>query len=370
MTYHAVIAAIFAPTSPALSIQELLSFKRRFNFQSLNKVTMNQTPDTDLSSAKDSVSRIFASPPEPVFNDNCGISSFQLQYSLKLLTEDNKALMKKVRSTEMDLLINSPRCVMFIFNLAHKFGLSPEAQYNALDLFSKFLPLHVKELYQHVANSSFGEDSISWKQVEKRLQHQVVLRAVSCIQVASKLCSHYNMVTLNKACKLLSSLGFRYAPSSLVQSEIRVLRTLGYSVSNTTPMVFIEPLLENIGKNEYKGISTNHLYGVCLKITEVIYLERELVFQKLRETCKMLKDSEEAIALENNLMFLAAAVISTSSFFLNPSQSDDIAAQVSSFTNILIEDVLDFSSVVIEVILTPTPSTLSDMETVDTDENC
>ena len=330
---------------------------------------MTQTPDSQLTSSEDSISGIFASPPEPVFNDKNGISSVHLQHSLKTLAEDNKALMNKVGNSEASFLLNSSKCVMFIFNLANHFGLLPEAQYRALDLFCRFLPLHVKELHQYVASSCCSEQNISWEQVEKRLQHQVTLRAVSCVQVASKLCSHYKMVGIHKVSSALASFGYRYAPTSLVQSEIRLLRTLEYNVNNTTPLVFIEPLLETLSQNKKQSIPINHLYGVCLKITEVIYFERELVFEKLREACGMSRNSPEAVALENNLMFLAATVISTSSFFLSPSDSDDITTQVASCTNIMMDDILDFSSVVIEVILTPTQNSPPEVESSSTDEN-
>ena len=63
--------------------------------------------------------------------------------------------------------------------------------------------------------------------------------------------------------------------------------------------------------------------------------------------------TEEASALENNHLFFATAVICAASFFLDAGQSDSVTQQLAETTDILLEDVLDFSSVIIEVILMP-----------------
>lgn len=283
-----------------------------------------------------------------------GISACQLQSSLLSLAKDNEGLMVNFHSAKnQGPFRESHRCVLFIFQLAHRLGLSPAAQYNAMELFSNFVSLHIKELYTHVKTTNQSSSPISWEQVENRLKHQIILRAVSCLQIASKTDSHYNAVGLRKARSFLASCGFRYAPSSLIQSEIRVLRTIDYRVHHPTPVHFIEALLEVVGRRSNGALPVNQLYGVCLQVMEVVYLTWETVYSSLREICGMQSRTEEASSLENNQLFFATAVICAASFFLDAGQSDSVTQQLAETTDILLEDVLDFSSVIIEMILMP-----------------
>ena len=316
------------------------------------------TPPSNQEQDIDACAGIFASPPEPIFNDKMfGISASQLHSSLLSLAKDNEGLMVNFHSAKnQGPFRESHRCVLFIFQLAHRLGLSPAAQYNAMELFSNFVSLHIKELYTHVKTVNQSESPISWEQVENRLKHQIILRAVSCLQIASKTDSHYNAVGLRKARTFLASCGFRYAPSSLIQSEIRVLRTIDYRVHHPTPVHFIEALLEVVGRRSNGDLPVNQLYGVCLKVMEVVYLTWETVYSSLRELCGMHSSTEEASSLENNQLFFATAVICAASFFLDVGQSDSVTQQLAETTDILLEDVLDFSSVIIEMILMPSES--------------
>lgn len=51
---------------------------------------------------------------------------------------------------------------------------------------------HVVELHNHLKESSHNKAS-DWTEVMKRVKNQVVLRIVSCIQIASKLTSHHRV---------------------------------------------------------------------------------------------------------------------------------------------------------------------------------
>lgn len=56
---------------------------------------------------------------------------------------------------------------------------------------------HVKDLHEHVINSvSLKTRGREWQDIKKRVTNQVVLRVVSCIQIASKLTSHYKVSTI------------------------------------------------------------------------------------------------------------------------------------------------------------------------------
>ena len=52
---------------------------------------------------------------------------------------------------------------------------------------------HIRELYETVRSSSSIDRQSEWHDVEQRLKEQMPLRAVSCIQVSSKLATHYKV---------------------------------------------------------------------------------------------------------------------------------------------------------------------------------
>ena len=57
----------------------------------------------------------------------------------------------------------------------------------------RFMGKHISELYETVRNSSGKDRQTDWNNVEQRVKEQLPLRAVTCIQVSSKLASHYKV---------------------------------------------------------------------------------------------------------------------------------------------------------------------------------
>lgn len=57
----------------------------------------------------------------------------------------------------------------------------------------RFMCKHISELYEVVKTSSCKEKQLDWDAVATRIKDQLQLRAASCIQVASKLVSHYDV---------------------------------------------------------------------------------------------------------------------------------------------------------------------------------
>ena len=65
-----------------------------------------------------------------------------------------------------------------------------------------------------------------------------LLISTACLQALS----------IAKSKQLLASLGYHYNTSSIVKSELRLLKTLEFRVAVSTPLTFIETLLEVLGK--------------------------------------------------------------------------------------------------------------------------
>ena len=52
---------------------------------------------------------------------------------------------------------------------------------------------HITELREIVKCSSSAEKKLDWTSVESRIKDQVVLRAMTCVQIGSKVTSHYKV---------------------------------------------------------------------------------------------------------------------------------------------------------------------------------
>lgn len=302
-----------------------------------------ETPESATAS-------FFGSPPEPIFNESKnGVSPQLLEDALKLLAVKNESAISKNEADETEGCFKTGNPATFLFELSRHFGLRPEVQYWAAELFQRFMVNHIKELHQHVTESEKGNSPIQWTDVESRLKHQIPLRAVSCVQLASKLSSHYSIVSLGRAKNFLTSCGFRYATASIVQSEVRVLKTLNFQVHHPTPVEFIETLLEALGHND-KEIRVKQLHGVALKVLDVFYLCRSQVFAKLKKLAG--SQGENSAVLEGDLMLLAAGVIAAAAFVLDQSKSDHVIGHLSRVTCIVNEDILNYASALLEEIVT------------------
>ena len=74
--------------------------------------------------------------------------------------------------------------------MCQQLNLSAGARYLAVEIFDKFMVAHVSSLYRQIRELSLKDQQKGWRDVEERISRQLPLRAVSCVQIASKLTSH------------------------------------------------------------------------------------------------------------------------------------------------------------------------------------
>ena len=302
---------------------------------------MTNTTDSDTSS-------VFGSPPEPIFTDSKhSLSTEMLQAALKFLASQNETTLSEVSTEKTQGAFKSGNPVLFIFELCKRFDLSPEVQYRAAELFQSFMEKHIAELHDHVKSTQGTAGPISWGEVETRLKHQVPLRAVSCVQLASKLSSHYSIVSIGKAKRFLTASGFRYATASIVQSEVRVLKTLSFRVHLPTPVEYLEGLLGALSHNN-KTIPVKQLHGIAFKVLDISYICRHnIIHKRLR---KMFTDSQKVLMIECNLMLLASAVLATASYILDQSNFALVVLELSHVTCLQTQDIVSYASILLEEI--------------------
>ena len=140
---------------------------------------------------------------------------------------------------------------------------------------------------------------------------------------------------------------------SLVQSEVRVLKTLNYQVHQPTPLEFIEALLGALGHND-KSIPVKQLHGLAMKVLDVFYLQQDKIYDRLETSIGFadVMKTKTLVDIKADLMLLATSVISAASFILRCSQSEAVTNLLSQITCIVNTDILNFASVLLEEIFT------------------
>lgn len=288
-------------------------------------------------------SKIFGSPPEPYFSvSELYLSSDILEDGLKTLADKNQELINK--TTDDDNYFKDGKSVELIFNITKKLDLPLEVRFLAVELFDKFMLKHVNELYEIVVSSSSKEKQLDWSSVEARIIDQVPLRAVTCIQLASKLVSHYKALTPSKVKRFLLSCGLQYSIASVVKSEQRVLRTLDFRLVSSSPLTYIEILLEVLRRN-CRDLQVNILHDVSITLLDVTYLQKIYIYQLLAAS----SDTEFDLKSTNDHLFLAASIIIAAGYLIDAESNDKLMEQVSLITCIEEADLIVLATVLVKV---------------------
>ncbi|XP_078361348.1 cyclin N-terminal domain-containing protein 1-like [Oculina patagonica] len=295
-------------------------------------------------------SRIFGTPPEPVFNmKSACLPPELLEEALYVLAAENEKSMNDANG--MQGFFKGGNTAEYVFLLCEEMGLPTQTRFLAIEIFDRFMAKHVCDLYELIRSNSETNLQKNWKEVENREKTQLPLRVMSCVQLASKLTSHYKAITPSKGQRFLNSIGHCYTLGSIVKSELRILQTLDYHILITTPLTFLETILEILGHNDSRA-QVKLLHDASVKVLDIVYLKFEKIYTKLcmaatGENC--IKDGRQNLSvLTNDLMLLAVSVIGAASYIVNQATSDMVVEQLGLITQIPVDDVLDFATIIIE----------------------
>ncbi|KAL5015345.1 hypothetical protein ScPMuIL_009615 [Solemya velum] len=134
----------------------------------------------------------YGSQAEPLFNvHDVGVNAELLQECIKVLIGRNEQSIKDTQPEQA--YFKKQNSIEFIFSTCEQLRISSEAKYVAIELFNRFIFKHIQDLYSHVQNSGSNYKKRDWQAIMDRIQNQVLLRVVSCCQIASKLTSHYRV---------------------------------------------------------------------------------------------------------------------------------------------------------------------------------
>lgn len=300
---------------------------------------------------------IFASPIEPLFNHEFALETEILQDWLIILAKKNTNFINQAHSKQgVFKQVNAVETIMYA---AEKLKIALEAKYLAIELFDRFLYNHIQDLRDHVLKLPKKKQMKEWQKIQEGVSNQVLLRIVSCCQIASKLTSHYKaflfqVVSINRAKRFLRDCGYRYASESLLQSELRVLKTLKFQVTEPTPIVYIETMLEILGCNNTEAEVKTYYY-VATKLLDLLYLKYHAFYKILSEvTCSSRIQSAEHKnkfqKVKADQLLLGASIIGGAVFMVQHNKADEMIEELSRITRISQNDIIDFTSVLIQLV--------------------
>ncbi|NXI48155.1 CNTD1 protein, partial [Galbula dea] len=248
--------------------------------------------------------------------------------------------------------------VEFIFLLSEKWHLDQSARYQAVELLERYMIKQVEQICKSSRENTQSHEQGqggSRSSLKDQIRDTLVLRLVSCIQLASKLSFHVNIVNSDTALKFLHFLKYSYTKQELLESELTVLKTLHFQINVPTPLAYVELLLEVLG---YNGclLPAKPLYQVCVQLLDFSYLTRDPIYNTLLEIA--IENSTPSklqiakfLAVKEDFMLLAVGIISTSVFILNPGHWTQVVEHLSCITGITLQSTSEFSYAVLKHII-------------------
>nr|XP_002735714.2 PREDICTED: cyclin N-terminal domain-containing protein 1-like [Saccoglossus kowalevskii] len=297
--------------------------------------------------------RIFGSPPEPVFNlEGACMPAELLEDQLFILASQNEEYAQCNTIYDQGYFC-SGILAQYIFLVCEKFRLPSESQFLAVDIFDKFMSRHLHGLYKYIRTSNkYADKKEEWKALENKLSRLMCLRMVSSVQIASKLISHAKVVTIRKCNNFLSQSGRNYTNESIMLSELSILKALDFKVSSTSALTYIEALLEILGHNDTMT-NVKVLHDTCLHILEMTYIQRQSVYEKLcciatgnAEVCH--EERVKFRTVEQDMMLLSVAIIGAATYVTEQKMLDRVLDNLGKITRIPMEDIVDFSTILVE----------------------
>ncbi|XP_046564584.1 cyclin N-terminal domain-containing protein 1-like isoform X1 [Haliotis rubra] len=292
---------------------------------------------------------IFGTPQEPFFNHKeSGVTPELLGQWLLDLSAINS---DRLKGSTKDCF-KSFKHVDLIYKTCDRLKMSAQVKLLAVEIFNRFMTRHIEELYNHVLTSDSQTKRSDWDKILQRIIKQQALRITSCCQIASKLTSHHRIISVNRARRFLCELGHNYTAGSILQSELRILKTLEFKLAVLSPLQYVETLLEIIGHND-KTTDVKLYHSTAIKLLYLFNLKRTEIYDKLYKTAC----SAETTQLQNrvcemvsDMLLLGTAVITASAFIMDMSTTDTILENLSLITKIVKDEIVDFATVIVEVV--------------------
>ncbi|XP_078079081.1 cyclin N-terminal domain-containing protein 1 [Mustelus asterias] len=245
------------------------------------------------------------------------------------------------------------RLIEFVFLLCEQLDLHQVTRYQAVEILERFMIRYIENLYSSTCTGSEkNTEKYDWRHLQVTIQDHFALRIMSCVQIASKISFHYQIVNITMALKFLQSLGYSYKREDFLDSELLVLETLSFQVNVPSPFTHTEILLEVMGYND-PAVPVKHLHGIALKVLKFVYLMRNTIYENLlkmaiENSTPSELQREKFLSVKEDCMLLAVGVIGTSAFILNYTPWFKVVQQLASISGVTEESISEFSQVILK----------------------
>uniref|UniRef100_A0A8C5MP16 Cyclin N-terminal domain-containing protein n=1 Tax=Leptobrachium leishanense TaxID=445787 RepID=A0A8C5MP16_9ANUR len=247
-----------------------------------------------------------------------------------------------------------PKVIELVFLLSEFWCQDRTTKYRALEILDRFMILYTENLYKSSVKAKVAGESPAKTRssVKSSLCDTFLLHLVSCLQIASKLHFHCQIINNNMALQFLRSAGDAYTKQELLQSELTVLRTLHFQVHLLSPLSYVDVLLEVLGHNG-SPLPVEDLHDVCLKVLDLVYLLREPIYEDLQtdSTDTPTASNQHRLdhrSIKEDRMLLATAVIVASAHILSHGSSMKVMHKLNYVTGIAVESAFTVSSSILK----------------------
>ncbi|VDP20341.1 unnamed protein product [Onchocerca flexuosa] len=228
-------------------------------------------------------------------------------------------------ANEWNHAFHTSRSAEYIFTACTRLRLPQEVKYSALLIFDNFMVQLVSRLHESVYNSKRSDRKKyqEWNRIEATLSRQTTLRMLSAIQIASKMHSYHESLSIKTVKLCLKTLGFAYTEESVVRSELRVLSMIDWEPSyHCTPLI-------------YKRMMVNVMGPSANIVTR-----------------------EQMCRVQADWFLLACGVIVTAVCCVDGMQAaDEVTNELHRLSNIPLADITDMSVAIIECVISQQGST-------------
>ncbi|XP_071379079.1 cyclin N-terminal domain-containing protein 1 [Centroberyx affinis] len=243
------------------------------------------------------------------------------------------------------------KLIEYIFLITEELRLDPLVGYHAAELVERFMIKHLEDLFTTptpqgaAANQPGNYEDL----VFEKLREKFPLVVFSCVQLASKLSLHNNIIDNNTAVHFLHSMGHSVSKQTLLESELMVLKQLEFRLNVPNPLTYVEILLEVLGHNE-SSVPVESLHHLCLHVLQFTCLQKTAIYDSLlMATTQCLSPSREQrekfVTVTEDCMLLGVGVIAVATYILNISQWEQVVEELSHITGISRTSISDFAHV-------------------------
>ncbi|XP_028845399.1 cyclin N-terminal domain-containing protein 1 [Denticeps clupeoides] len=241
------------------------------------------------------------------------------------------------------------KVVEFIFHACEELQLDPAVGYHAAEILERFMGKHLDNMFCSLNAQGGNKGNSEEEAIVRNLAEKFSLMVFSCVQIASKLTLHCNIVDNNAAMRFLHSLGHTCTSQTLVDLEMLILKTLDFRLSLSSPLTYVETLLEVLGHND-SSVPVAQLHELSCSVLLFIHLQRTSIYQCLLQTvtgCSNLAEEhrDRFVSVTKDCMLLGVGVIAVAAFILNFPTWEQVVQELGLITGISGQSIMEFAFV-------------------------